>query len=234
MNERILVVGAHPDDVDYIASGTMIKWSLMGKEVYYLVCTDGDKGGTRNDLTTDKLIEMRRSEQRAAAKIVGARDVFFLGKRDGELTPDLELREEIVRIIRKIRPQKVFSFDPANRAFDSFHRYHTDHRAAAIAVFDAVFPAAKNRMYFPHLLEEGLEPHKIDELFFCVTKEPNYWVDISGVIETKIECIKAHKSQFQGEHAGTIENRVRQWCREVGKAKGYAYAEAFRRIAFPY
>jgi len=227
-------VGAHPDDVDFIVSGTMIKWSRMGKEIYYLVCTDGDKGGTRNDLTREQLIEIRRNEQRAAAKIAGARDVFFLGESDGELTPDLKLREKIVRIIRKIRPNKMFSFDPANLAFDGFHRFHTDHRAVALAVFDAIYPAGKSRMYFPHLLEEGLEPHKVNELFFYGTREPNYWVDISDVMETKIECLRSHKSQFTGEHAGIVEDMVRRWSIEIGKEKGYTYGEAFRRIAFPY
>jgi len=137
MKERVLIVGAHPDDVDFAVSGTMKKWVNEGREIYYLICTDGDKGGTQNDLAPDKLVEIRRAEQMEAAAVVGVKEVIFLGRSDGELIPDKELKEDIVRVIRRIRPQKVFSFDPANLAFDGFYLYHSDHRAVAITVFDA-------------------------------------------------------------------------------------------------
>ena len=232
MSERILVVGAHPDDVDFATSGTMIKWSREGKEIYYLICTGGDKGGTHNELTPDELVKIRQLEQKAAADIVGARDVIFLNYKDGELEPNKQLKEDIVRVIRKIKPQKVFSFDPANLEFDSFYLYHSDHRAAAISVFDAIYPAAKNRLYFPHLIEEGLEPHKVEDLYFYGTKKPNIWIDISDVMEDKIRCLLQHKSQINGTQADIIEGYVRKFSIEAAKDQDFECGEIFRVINF--
>jgi LmbE family N-acetylglucosaminyl deacetylase len=234
MSERILVVGAHPDDVDFSSAGTMSKWSNEGKEIYYLICTGGDKGGTQNEHTPAQLVEIRKAEQLAAAKIVGVKEVIFMGRKDGELVADMGLREEMVRVIRRVKPNKVFSFDPANQAFDGFHLFHPDHRAVAISVFDAIYPAAKNRLYFPQLLVEGLEPHKVDELYFFGTREPNVWFDISDTMDQKISCLREHKSQFSEMRAEMIEQYVKQRCQDAGKDKGIQYAEAFRMISFPF
>ncbi|MCE1245899.1 MAG: PIG-L family deacetylase [Firmicutes bacterium] len=234
MSEIILVVGAHADDVDFSTSGTMSKWAKEGKEIHYLICTNGDKGGTQNEHTPEELVEIRKGEQIAAANIVGVKEVHFLGRGDGELMPDMKLREDIVRVIRQVKPDKMFSFDPANQSFDGFHLFHPDHRAVAISVFDAIYPAAKNRLYFPHLLEEGLEPHKVNELYFYGTKEPNIWIDISDTIDQKIACLREHKSQFSDMRAEMIEQFVRQRCMDAGKEKGLEYAEAFRMISFPF
>lgn len=232
--ERIMVVGAHPDDVDFASSGTMTKWSREGKEIYYVICTNGDKGGSSNELSPESLVETRRREQWAAGRIAGVKDIIFLGYGDGELEPNKKLKEDLVRVIRKIRPQKVFSFDPANRDFDGFYLYHSDHRAVSISVFDAIYPAAKNRLYFPHLLSEGLAPHKVNELYLYGTKKPNTWIDISEVIEEKIRCIRSHKSQFTGDRAGTVEEYVRANCREAASSRDFQYAESFRAISFPF
>ena len=232
MSERILVIGAHPDDVDFATSGTMIKWSMEGKEIYYLICTRGDKGGTNNNLAPEELMKIRMEEQRSAAAIAGSTNVIFLDYGDGELVPGMTLKEDIVRVIRKVRPNKVFSFDPANQAFDGFYLYHSDHRAVAISVFDAIYPAAKNRLYFPHLLNEGLNPHKVDELYFFGTKNPNVWIDVSEVMEDKIKCLMQHKSQFDGERAQMVEKYIRDFCLEAAVDKPYKYAEVFRMIKF--
>ena len=232
--ERVLVVGAHSDDVDFSSAGTMIKWAREGKEIYYLICTDGDKGGTRNDLTANELMTVRRAEQEEAAAIVGVKKVFFLGHSDGELVAGQELKKEIVRIIRQVRPNKVFSFDPGNNSFDGFFLFHSDHRAVAISVFDAIYPAAKNRLYFPELLSEGLEPHKVQELYMFGSDRPNVCIDISDVIDLKIKALRCHRSQFEGDRADMIEEFVRQRGKNSSNDPAIEYAESFRIISFPF
>jgi LmbE family N-acetylglucosaminyl deacetylase len=234
MKLKILAVGAHPDDLDFGSSGTMIKLAREGHEIYYLICTDGDKGGTNNHCTPQELVEVRRREQEEAARMIGVKEVFFLGFHDGELVPDKNLQEKIVRVIRRVRPDRIYSFDPANLRFEGFHLYHPDHRAVALAVFDAIYPAAKNRLYFPHLIDEGLEPHKVQELFVFGTHEPTHWTDITDVIEDKARVIGCHKSQFSGERAAMMVEYVKTRSRDAASGQPFEHAEAFRRIAFPF
>ena len=229
---RILCVGAHADDLDFGVSGTMIKMAREGHEIYYMLCTNGDKGGTRNDAAPAELVEIRRREQEAAGKIIGVKKIFFLDHHDGELEPNRQLKEEIVRVIRTVRPHRTYSFDPANQRFDGFHLFHSDHRAAAITVFDAIYPAAKNRLYFTHLLDEGLEPHRVDELFTFGTHEPNVWSDVSDVMEEKARALKCHQSQFSGARMNQVIDYLKELSRKAAAGQSFEYAEAFRRIAF--
>ncbi len=230
---NILCVGAHPDDLDFGVSGTMIKMAREGHKVYYLICTTGDKGGTRNEASPEELVKIRRKEQETAGKIIGLEGIFFLNHHDGELMPDQGLREEIVRVIRQVRPDRVYSFDPANLSFDGFHLFHSDHRAVAISVFDAIYPAAKNRLYFPHLTDEGLQPHRVDELFMFGTNRPDTWSDITGVMEDKIRILQCHRSQFNGEPAEQMIQYLKERSRQTATGQDFEYAEAFRHIAFP-
>ncbi|MFP4499217.1 MAG: PIG-L deacetylase family protein [Vulcanimicrobiota bacterium] len=234
MKQRILTIGAHPDDADFGTAGTMQKFAREGYEIYYLICTNGDKGGARNSHTPGDLVRIRRREQKNAASMVNAREVFFLNNSDGELVPDKNLKREIVRVIRKVKPDKVFSFDPANLTFESFYLFHTDHRAVAVSVFDSIYPAAKNIMYFPELLDEGLEPHKVKELFTYGTHKPNIWFDISADMDKKLEMIKCHASQFQAKRFEEVRKHIYDIAREAGAHKGYGLAEAFRVITFPF
>lgn len=234
MADTILIVGAHPDDVDFGASGTVMKSASQGDDVYYLICTMGDKGGTLNDLNPQELVQIRRREQKEAASSIGVKGVFFLDYHDGELTASKDLRREIVRVIRRVKPNKVFSFDPANQEFDGFHLFHSDHRAVAMSVFDAIYPAAKNRLYFPELLQEGLEPHKVQELYMFGTHKPNYWSDITCCIDEKIKCILRHDSQFNGKKAEMVAEYVRKSAEDAAKGQSFKYAEAFRTIVFPF
>lgn len=232
--ERILVVGAHADDADFGAAGTMIKKARQGHEIYYLICTSGDKGGTQNKATADELVKIRKKEQEDVAEMIGAKGVYFLGRHDGELVNDANLRKDIVRVIREVKPDVMYSFDPANHKFDGFHLFHSDHRNAAIAVFDAVYPAAKNRLYFTGLLAEGLEPHKVQSLYFYGTHEPNHWENISDVIDEKVKVIQGHKSQFNGERAEMVSEYMKERAKRAAENKPYDFAEVFRVISFPF
>ncbi len=228
--ERVMVISPHPDDVDFGCSGTIARWSRMGVDITYVICTSGDKGADL-PMAPESIAAIREKEQVAAAESVGVRKVIFLRLKDGELENDREFRKMLVRVLRQYRPDVVLSMDPANLSFENVYVAHADHRAAALAVFDAIYPAARNRNFFPGLLEEGLMPHAVNRIYFFGTADPNTWIDISETIEAKIEALRAHKSQV-----GEFED-LSAWVRErfgqLGKEKGVAYAEAFRQLVIP-
>ncbi|MGD2013911.1 MAG: PIG-L deacetylase family protein [Desulfobacterales bacterium] len=228
--ERIMVISPHPDDVDFGCSGTIAKWRRKGVDITYVICTSGDKGADL-PMAPESIAAIREKEQVVAAEIVGVRKVRFLRLKDGELENNQEFRKLLVRVLRQYRPNVVFSMDPANHCFENVYVGHADHRAAALAVFDAIYPAARNRNFFPELLEAGLMPHAVNQIYFFGTANPNSWIDISETIETKIEALQAHKSQV-----GEFED-LSAWVRErfgqLGKEKGVAYAEAFRKLVIP-
>jgi len=226
-SERVMVISPHPDDVDFGCSGTIARWSRMGADITYVICTSGDKG-TDSPMETESIIEIREREQLAAAEIVGVKKVVFLQLRDGELENTPEFRKILVRVLRQHRPDVVLSMDPANVSFENVYVSHADHRATALAAFDAIYPAARNRNFFPELLEEGLLPHTVNRIYFFGTADPNTWIDISETIETKIEALRAHKSQVaEFEDIGAW---VKERFGQFGKAKGVAYAETFRHL----
>ncbi len=222
-----MVISPHPDDVDFGCSGTIAKWCRLGVDITYVVCTSGDKG---SDLATEPEVvaKIREEEQLAAANVVGVRNVVFLGLKDGELENNLEFRRILVRVLRQYRPDVVMSMDPANVSFENVYVSHADHRAAALAAFDAIYPAARNRNFFPELLEEGLLPHAVKRIYFFGTANPNTWIDISATIETKIEALRTHKSQM--EEFEDLSAWVKDRFGQLGKAKGMAYAEIFRHL----
>lgn len=226
-SERVMVISPHPDDVDFGCSGTIARWSRMGADITYVICTSGDKG-TDSPMETESIIEIREREQLAAAEIVGVKKVVFLRLRDGELENTPEFRKILVRVLRQHRPDVVLSMDPANVSFENVYVSHSDHRATALAAFDAIYPAARNRNFFPELLEEGLLPHTVNRIYFFGTADPNTWIDISETIETKIEALRAHKSQVaEFEDIGAW---VKERFGQFGNAKGVAYAEIFRHL----
>jgi LmbE family N-acetylglucosaminyl deacetylase len=226
--ERILVISPHPDDLDFGCSGTMSKWARQGKEIVYILVTSGDKGG--NDISVDSEFfkEKRESEQKEAALIVGSKQIIFLRYRDGEVENTKELRKDLVREIRKYRPEIIITLDPANHNFNNHYLSHRDHRETAEAVFDAVYPAAGNPFFFPELIKEGFPPHNVKEMLFFGTSNPNFWSDISDTIEVKIKALSCHKSQ------GLNEERLKQFIYERAKSGGaernMGYAEPFRRL----
>jgi LmbE family N-acetylglucosaminyl deacetylase len=225
--ERVMVISPHPDDVDFGCSGTIAKWSRRGADITYVICTSGDKG-TDFPVAPASLAGIREKEQLAAAEIVGVRKVVFLRLKDGELENNREFRRILVRMLRQHRPDVVLAMDPANVRFENAYVSHCDHRAAALAAFDAIYPAARNRNFFPELLEEGLLPHAVNRIYFFGTADPNTWIDISETIETKIKALRAHKSQVEAFE--DLDAWVRERFGQFGKAKGYAYAEIFRQL----
>jgi len=225
--ERVMVISPHPDDVDFGCSGTIARWSREGMDITYVICTSGDKGADL-PMAPESIAAIREKEQVAAAEIVGVRKVVFLRLKDGELENNREFRKTLVRVLRQYRPDVVLSMDPANVSFENVYVSHADHRATALAAFDAIYPAARNRNFFPELLEEGLMPHAVNKIYFFGTADPNTWIDISETIETKIEALRAHKSQMEG--FDDLGAWVKERFGHFGKQKGFAYAETFRHL----
>lgn len=223
---RVLVIMAHPDDAEFGCAGSVARWVEAGAEVIYCIVTDGAAGSNDPEIDLEALAQQRQAEQRAAAEKVGVKEVHFLGYPDGSLQPTLEVRRDLTRIIRQVRPDRVVCQDPTTVFVNGSYINHPDHRAAGEAAIYAVFPSAVTRPVFPELLQEGLEPHQVAELYLDLTLEPTVYVDITATIDRKVEALLCHKSQVGPE----VEQWIREWNAETGKKAGCAYAEAFRVI----
>ena len=223
-----MVVVAHADDAEYGCAGTVAKWCSEGMEVVYVICTDGSKGSSDPDMTPGRLIEIRRQEQLAAGKVLGLKDVVFLGYEDSMLQPTLELRRDIAREIRRHKPDILICQSPVRDLRSDGHIGHPDHFAAGEAALAAVFPTARDRMTFPELLDEGLEPHKVREVLVGDHQEADTWIDVSDTIDTAIEALKQHVTQVGDGHRG--DEMLREWRRKAGEAQGMQYAEGFKRF----
>jgi len=225
--QRVLVVLAHPDDPEFFCGATLAKWAREGKHIRYLLLTCGEKGSDNPDVTPEMLCADRQAEQRAAAAVIGVQQVLFLNYHDGELTNSPELRRDIVREIRRFKPDIIVTSDPTTYFRMGAYFNHADHRTAGAATLDAVFPAAGSPMYFPELLDEGLEPHRPSEIWVSLTNEPNTWVDVTDTIAVKIAALKAHKSQVKDPQE--MERRIRERLRRTDVDREF-YAEGFRVI----
>jgi len=224
--ERAMFIFAHPDDIEFGVAGTAAKWAKHGCEVTYIVLTDGNIGSHDPEHTREQLAEIRRAEQTAAAKVTGAKCVF-LGYDDGMLEPTLELRKQLVRLIRIHRPNIVVCGDPT-LYFRGDRINHPDHRAAAKAAIDAVFPSSEMRLLHQEFEAEGIKPHKVNYVFVSGNLEDaNHYIDISESIDIKLEALRQHTSQL-GENDPS--ERMKNWSAEIGRKVGFPYAEAFRRI----
>ncbi len=227
--ERILVIVAHPDDADFGVAGTLAKWIRAGSVAMMVCCTSGDAGA--DDARTDplELAHLRETEQRAAAAVVGYESVAFLHRPDGALENDLAVREQLVRIIRQFKPDAVVCMDPMVIVHDEGFIQHVDHRNSAMAAVDAVYPAARNAMAFPHLvIDEGLEPHNVDIVYLFFSDKETVWVDTSDTIDVKIAALREHRSQLRQPEE--LEKMLRGWAAEGGKKIGTAAAESFRLL----
>ncbi len=228
----VLAVGAHPDDIDFGASGTIAKWVQEGVECYYLICTDGSRGSADPKMTHKKLAQIRKKEQENAGKVLGIKKVFFLNHTDTQLVSDLTLKEDIVRIIRTVKPNIVITMDPTFFYSTEFGFVnHTDHRAAALATMDACFPLARDRLTFLNHEKEGLKPHRVEELWLVSFGKVEHLVDISETFKKKIKALELHKSQF--EDFKKIEKMMKVRAKMLGKTKNYKFAESFVRIKMP-
>lgn len=227
---RGMVVVAHADDAEYGCSATVAKWCREGMVVVYVICTDGSKGSSDPDMTLGRLVEIRREEQLAAAKVLGVKEVVFLGYEDSMLQPTLELRRDIAREIRKHRPDVLICPSPIRNLRGTHYIGHPDHLAVGEAALSAVFPTARDRLTFPELLEEGLEPHKVREVLVIGDPEPDKWIDVSDTVEIAIEALKQHVSQVGDGEDGYTWMRERR--RIAGQHHGMKYAETFNHFHF--
>lgn len=230
--ERVLTIGAHHDDAEFGAGGTLAGWAAAGTEISMLVITDGSKGTWDETMTSDHLAGIRRQEQQSAAETIGAKgELVFLDRVDGELEFDRALQAEICLWIRRLRPTIVMGFDPWKR-----YMMHPDHRAAGWAVIDGVV-AARDHLFFPAQLTDGLTKHRPEAMLLWSADEPDYWVDISSTFDAKIDALVCHRSQGHStmqnaqhdDHGrGEFEQRMRTWAARLGEPVGLPLAESFK------
>lgn len=228
--ERVLVVVAHPDDVDFGAAGSVATWTDAGIDVTYCLVTDGDAGGFDASITRAEMAEIRRAEQAAAAKHVGVSDLVFLGYPDGRVEPSLDLRRDISRVIRQVRPQRVVTQSPERR-YDRIYASHPDHLAAGEATVCAVYPDARNEFAHPELLEEGHEPWSVGQLWLMADPAADRFVDITDVLDRKMSALKSHVSQHPDPDR--LDDLIGDWGRAMAQLAGYPdgrLAEAFRGV----
>jgi LmbE family N-acetylglucosaminyl deacetylase len=226
--ERVLVVAAHPDDIEFGAAGTVARWVGEGAQVHYLVVTRGDKGSDDPSVDPAALAATRVEEQRAAAAEIGVQGVDFLDEPDGQVEPSLRLRERITYAIRSFRPEAVMTHDPTVLFVNNEWVNHPDHRAVGQVTVDALFPTARDPLNFREHLDAGLGPWKVAELFLWSTNEANQIVDVGATIDRKIAALSHHASQFHDfdETARWLRRRAE----ELGERTGYPAAEGFRRV----
>ncbi|HEU0165648.1 MAG TPA: PIG-L deacetylase family protein [Thermomicrobiales bacterium] len=231
--KRVLLIQAHPDDAEFMCAGTVARWISEGAEVHYASLTSGDKGSDDPAMTGPELASMREREQRAACDVLGVKSITFLGYPDAMLVPDLAMRLVLTRLMRQIRPDVLLCQDPTMRWGGQGYINHPDHIAAGEASLAAVFPSVRDRLTFPELLNEGLEPHKVNEVYIYGTNSADRWIDITGSIDTKIAALKAHASQI-GEWDPT--DMMKSWARETAnrhpaRPDGFGeFAEAFKYV----
>lgn len=230
--KRVLAIQAHPDDMEFGQAGTIAKWIREGAEVTYCSITSGDKGSEDPEMTGEKLSALREIEQRKACEILGVKEVIFLGYKDATLLPDLNLRLDLTRVMRQVKPDVLLSFDPTARIIENSYINHPDHIAAGEATLAAVFPSVRDRMTFPELLAEGLEPHKIPHVYLYASDKPNAWIDVTDTMDLRIEALHAHASQLHGQD---MTEMIREWARRTAKTNpnretATEFAESFRYI----
>jgi LmbE family N-acetylglucosaminyl deacetylase len=229
--ERVLVVTAHPDDVDFGAAGSVATFTDQGIDVTYCIVTDGAAGGSDVRVSRAEMAEIRRAEQTAAAKVVGVTDVIFVGYPDGRVEANLALRRDLSRVIRQTRPQRVITQSP-DRNYQLIYASHPDHLATGEAALCAVYPDARNPFAHPELLdEEGLEPWTVSEVWLMERSGQDRFVDITDAIDRKIEALLCHGSQHADQ--SWLEPLLRGWAATTAETAGWPegrLAEGFVRI----
>ena len=230
--ERAMLVIPHPDDGESGCAGTVAKWAAEGCHVLYVVATNGDKGTTDPEMTSEHLAAIREEEQRKAVNVLGVEDVVFLGYGDGELEDSREFRGHVVRQIRRWRPDVLLAMDPLRTQGHT----HRDHRISGLVAMDACFPYARDLLHFPEHIDEGLETHKVGTVLLWGSENPDTVVDIASTIELKLEALAAHASQLSTD-SGRIGGFVRRRAEDAAErasvdGQHYQFAEVFRRISF--
>ncbi len=223
----LMVIAPHPDDPEFGIGGTVAQWIREGKNVVYIICTNGNKGSNDPEMTPERLTQIRKGEQIAAANLLGVSEVVFLDHDDQSIEDTPEFRKELVRIIRTYKPDIVAAPDP--------HRKYVcprDHRSPGQVGLDAVYPYARDRLSYPDLLKDNYQPHKVKELLFWGAEQPNYFSDITSTFDKKISALKCHQSQVS-HFPNSWEEAYRNVLASYGKDHGYDIAETFYRVALP-
>lgn len=224
----IMVIFAHPDDAEFGAAGSVAKWVAEGNSAIYIVCTNGEKGTSDRNISPESLARIRQKEQFEAAQQLGVSDVIFLGMPDQGLEESPAFREAVVREIRRYRPSIVISPDPYRR-----YLWHRDHRIVGQVVMDALFPYARDHMAYPEMLREGLEPHKVKEVYFFGAEEANHHIDITATFPQKLAALKCHTSQMLELAKDDLESWLKKQCQQMAENTPYQFAEAFYRLELP-
>jgi LmbE family N-acetylglucosaminyl deacetylase len=224
----MMVVTPHPDDAEFGVAGTVVRLTREGKKVVYVVCTNGDKGTSDRNMKPEALVKIREREQLAAAKLLGVSKVEFLRFPDQGLEDSHEFRKALVRLIRRYRPEVVVTASPYRR-----YMWHRDHRITGQVVMDAVFPYARDHLSYPELLEEGLQPHKVKEVWLWAEDNANYRSDITDTWEIKMKALGCHQSQVK-DIPPEMRERMREWARTMAEGEDFELAEAFYRIEMRY
>jgi LmbE family N-acetylglucosaminyl deacetylase len=222
---QVMVVTPHPDDAEYGVAGTVVRWVSQGKEIVYVVCTNGDKGTSDTSVKLEELAKTREEEQIAAANLLGVREVIFLRHPDQGLEDTPEFRKEIVRLIRMYRPETVVTADPYRR-----YIWHRDHRMTGQVTLDAIFPYARDIFSYPDLAKEGLDPHKVTEVLLWGTEDVNYRSDITETFDVKLSALQCHKSQVGHLPLQELEERLRERHSSLAQGEDYELAEGFHRV----
>jgi len=226
---RVMVVTAHPDDPEFLAGGTVARLVKEGREVTYVIVTNGNKGSADRTITSQLLAPIREEEQRRAARVLGVEHVEFLGYEDGEVEDTRNLRRDVTRQVRRWRPSLIITQNP-NRTYSDFPGWHRDHRITGGVVLDCVYPLARDHLSFPELLPD-YEPHQVREVYLIQWEQPSLVVDITRTMDVKLKAITCHASQLAD--FSVVEARMRARAAALGKAKGYAYAEGFDDVVVP-
>jgi len=223
---HVMVVTPHPDDAEFGVAGTVARWVGEGKDVIYVVCTNGNKGTGDINMKPETLAKIREQEQLCAAKVLGVREVIFLRHEDQGLEDTPEFRKEIVRLIRMYRPEIVVTADPYRR-----YVWHRDHRITGQVTLDAVFPYARDLFAYPDLLKEGFQPHKVKEVWlWTIDENINHRSDITDTFDIKLKALRCHASQVGDNRFPDLEERMRQWARARAQGENFELAEAFHRV----
>jgi LmbE family N-acetylglucosaminyl deacetylase len=225
--ESVMVIAAHPDDIEFSSAGTIARWVKHGAKAVYVVVTSGDVGIADRGMTKQRAIEIRETEQSAAARACGVEEVVYLREPDGMVEATLALRKKLVREIRRHRPEVVITSDPTVLWAGAGYINHPDHRAVALAAVDAIFPAAGQPNLFEELEADGVEAHKPRKVYVSSWGEADVYVNIEETIDQKVAALREHKSQMK---AWDPEPMIKEWAAERAKGKEMAYAEAYRVV----
>lgn len=217
--KNILAIGAHPDDMEFICPGTLLKMHKRGYDLYFVIATNGENGFKVSHRPVKDRVKIRVEEQKKSAKLLKVKKIYFLNYRDGFLKNDDSLRKKLVEIIKTVKPEIIFTFDPANLSFENVNLNHRDHRTIGESVFDAVF-AAKNRYMYAG------SQHRINKFYFFASDRPNHTEDVTVYLEQILKLVKQHRSQYT-----SFEN-ISEWVKDNHvKASGkYKYSENFRVV----